>query len=174
MKRFALVAALLGVCVLALAGVATAGKVGLAKTWVHDNDNTPANTASATWTKDGLSLQKNAPTTAELAAGVQFKGLEGQTLTKLSFDVKNGTYCGAGAPRFNVDTDQGLLYFGCTYGVHTNLGNGWTRVVFDGTEPGGGAFGVIKGVDVVQDEQGQTLLRNITVNNIAVDKFPHS
>ena len=29
----------------------------------------------------------------------------------------------------------------------------------------------IKGVDVVMDEQGLTLLRNITVNGIAVDKF---
>lgn len=32
----------------------------------------------------------------------------------------------------------------------------------------------ITGVDVVQDEQGQTLLKNITVNNVAVDKLPHT
>jgi hypothetical protein len=41
----------------------------------------------------------------------------------------------------------------------------WTHVDFHGGEPGAGAFDVtIEGVDVVQDEQGETLLRNISVN----------
>jgi len=40
MKRIALVAALLAACMFVLAGVATAGKVGLAKTWVYDADTT--------------------------------------------------------------------------------------------------------------------------------------
>jgi hypothetical protein len=66
----------------------------------------------------------------------------------------------------------GTSFFGCTYGEHTNLDNGWTRVVFKGNEPGAGPFGAsINGVDVVMDEQGQTLLRNITVNGVTVDKF---
>ena len=160
------------VVALALVGTAAAGKVGLAKTWVYDPGN--LGTASATWTKDGLSLQKDAPLTANLAAGVEFKGLEGQMLTKLSFDVKG--YCGAGAPRFNVSTDAGTSFFGCTYGTHTPLADGWERVVFSGGAPGTvGAFAqVLEGVDVVMDESGRTLLRNITVNGVAVDKFPHS
>ncbi len=155
-----------------LAGIATAGKVGLAKTWVYDPDDTGL--ASATWTKDGLSLQKIAPTTANLAAGVEFKGVESKPLTQLSFDVKG--YCGAGAARFNVYTDAGTQFFGCVYGEHTDLGNGWTHVEFHGGEPGAGQFGVTitGGVDVVQDEEGQTLLRNISVNGVSVDKFPHS
>ena len=171
MRKFLPVAGLL-VLALALVGTAAAGKVGLAKTWVYDPDS--LGTASATWTKEGLSLQKNAATSANLAAGAEFKGLEGQVLTKLSFDVKG--YCGAGAPRFNVSTDAGTSFFGCTYGTHTALADGWEHVEFSGGEPGTvGEFAqAIKGVDVVMDESGQTLLRNITVNGVAVDKFPHS
>jgi hypothetical protein len=173
MKRIALVVALLGVSVLVLAGVATAGKVGQAKTWVYDPDNT--HIVSATWTKDGLSLQKNGDTSINASAGAEFKGVEAKPLSQLSFDVKTDKYCGAGAPRFNVYTNAGTQFFGCTYGTHTDLGNGWTHVEFHGGEPGAGSFGaIITGVDVVQDERGQTLLRNISVNGVAVDKFPHS
>ena len=171
MKRIALVAALLGACMFVLAGIATAGKVGLLKTWVYDPGHTGA--AVSTWTKDGLSLQKNTATADNVAAGAAMKGVEGEPLSQLSFDVKG--YCGAGAPRFNVDTEAGsTLFFGCTYGTHTDLGNGWTHVEFHGDEPGAGAFGAaIGGVDVVQDEKGQTLLRNISVNGVAVNKFPN-
>jgi hypothetical protein len=174
MKRIALVAALLGVSVMIVAGIASAGKVGQAKTWIYDPGKTEK--VSATWTKDGLSLQKNIDTSANAAAGVTFKGVEGTTLTQLSFDVKTTAYCGSGAPRFNVYTDAGTQFFGCAYGTHTDLGNGWTRVEFAGGEPGAGAFNVTitDGVEVVQDEQGSSLLRNISVNGIAVDKFPHS
>jgi hypothetical protein len=105
MKRIALVAALLAASMFVLAGVATAGKVGQAKTWVYDETPGDANTASATWTKDGLKLVKIAPSAEiPLAAGVEFKGLEGQQLTQLSFDMKTGDDCGGGAPRFNVYT----------------------------------------------------------------------
>jgi hypothetical protein len=174
MKRIALVVALLGASLLVLAGVATAGKSSLlAKTWVYDPGKTGL--ASATWTPDGLSLQKNAPTSEWLSAGATFKGLPSKSLTQLSFEVKDGTYCGAGAPRINVYTNAGTQFFGCIYGTHTPTTDGWTRVEFSGSEPGAGAFGAtISGVDVVQDEEGQTLLRNISVNNIAVDKFPHA
>jgi hypothetical protein len=171
MKRISLAAALLGAIVLAFAGIASAGKVGQMKLWVYDPGTTGQ--ASAVWTKDGLSLQKNAPTSADVAAGASFKGVEGDTLSQLSFDVKG--YCGAGAPRFNVYTANSTLFFGCTYGTHTDLGNGWTHVEFNGSEPGAGAFGAtMTGVDVVQDEQGQTQLRNISVNGVSVDKFAQS
>lgn len=175
MKRIALVAALLGASMLVLAGIATAAANGsLTKTWVYDPGHTKQ--ASSTWTKDGfLSLQKNAPTSANLSAGLMVKGVEGNTLEQLSFDVKTDKDCGAGAPRFNVYTNAGTQFFGCIYGTHTDLGNGWTHVEFQGGEPGAGNFGAtITGVDVVQDEQGQTLLKNIKVNGVVVDKFPHS
>jgi hypothetical protein len=101
------------------------------------------------------------------------KGVEGNTLSQLSFDVKG--YCGAGAPRFNVYTDAGTQFFGCTYGTHTPPAGDWTHVEFQGGEPGAGNFGsTINGVAIVLDEEGQTQLKNISVNNVIVDKFPHS
>jgi hypothetical protein len=171
MKRISLAAALLAAIVLAFAGIASAGKVGQMKLWVYDPSNIGG--AVATWTKDGLSLQKNTDTANPVAAGATFKGVEGDTLSQLSFDVKG--YCGAGAPRFDVFTADSTLFYGCTYGTHTDLGNGWTHVEFKGTEPNVPALGAtITGVEVVQDEQGKTLLRNISVNGVSVDKFSQS
>jgi hypothetical protein len=161
--------ALVAMSMLVLAGPAVAGKVGHAKLWVYDPGNT--GNAAAEWTKDGLSLQKNAATSVELAAGAEIRGVAGETLSQLSFDVKG--YCGAGAPRFNVTTESGTAFFGCSYGETEDLGDGWTRVTFSGDEIGGaGAFGsVITGVDVVMDEQGQTLLRNLSVNGMVINKY---
>jgi hypothetical protein len=171
MRKILFAAGLL-VLALALVGAASAGKVGQAKLWVYDPGN--AGRAVAEWTKNGLSLQKNAATSVELSAGAEIKGVEGETLEKLSFEV-NG-YCGAGAPRFNVYTEARTYFIGCTYGDKDDLGGGWTRVTFSGDEIGGvGAFdSVIKGIDIVQDEEGQTLLRNISVNDVVIDKFSTS
>ena len=48
-------------------------------------------------------------------------------------------------------------------------------MTFSGDEIGGiGAFGsVLNGVDLVQDEEGATVLRNISVNGVVIDKFPN-
>jgi hypothetical protein len=171
MRKFLSVAGLL-VLALALVGTASAGKVGFAKTWVYDPGNTSG--AVAEWTKEGLSLRKTAETSVEVAAGVEIKGVEGETLTQLSFEVKG--YCGAGAPRFNVYTESTTYFIGCIYGKTTNLADGWQRVTFSGDEIGGvGAFdSVMKGIDIVQDEEGATLLRNISVNDVVINKFPNS
>jgi hypothetical protein len=82
-------------------------------------------------------------------------------------------YCGAGAPRFNVYTDNGTSFLGCIHGETTDAGGGWTKVTFTGDEPfAGGAFGnPINGLAIVMDEEGQTLLRHITVDGVAVEKF---
>ncbi len=124
-----------------------------------------------------LSLQKNAATSELVAAGADISGEEGITLTSLGFDYKTGTYCGAGAPRFNVYTsDTNYYFFGCEYGTHTDLGNGWTRVTFTdsdavaaGSEPFPG-FGdtTVTDIEIVMDEQGQTVLDNIMINGIVV------
>ena len=57
-----------------------------------------------------IKLQKLGATSNCAAAGVDIiTSLEGQTLsnlTELNFDYLNGGHCGAGAPRFNVQTDQ--------------------------------------------------------------------
>jgi hypothetical protein len=64
-------------------------------------------------------MAKILPTSADAAAVATVEGVRGITLDELGFDVFDGGHCGAGAPRFNVTTVEGYVYFfGCTYGVH--------------------------------------------------------
>jgi len=154
--------AVLAVSMLVFAAAAMAGKTGTAVPWKYDPGHT--GTVVANWSKEGLSLQKNTATTTNAAAGADIKGTDGE-LTSLSFEVKNGAYCGAGAPRFNVKTTAGTTFLGCSYGAKTDLANGWSSVVFDADEiAAAGTVGAIIDANIVMDEQGQTLLRNISVN----------
>lgn len=162
--------AIVAVAMLVFAGAAMAGKVGHAKPFVYDPSDTGGGVAA--WTKDGLSLQKNVATNVEVAAGAELKFVAGEKLEQLSFEVKG--YCNP-APRFNVYTaDTGAppyFAFGCIHGNKELLADGWTRVTFTGDELGvaAGAFGsTMTGVDIVLDEQGQTLLRNISVNGVVI------
>lgn len=159
--------AVLAVAMLVFAGAAMAGKTGHAVPWKYDPGKT--GTVVAHWTNEGLSLQKNTATSTNAAAGADIKGVEGDELTSLSFEVKNGAYCGAGAPRFNVYTDAGTSFLGCSYGDRAAAGEGWTKVTFTGDELGTSGR-AITGADVVMDEQGQTLLRNISVNGASISK----
>jgi hypothetical protein len=64
-------------------------------------------------------MAKILPTSADAAAVATVEGVRGLTLDELGFDVFDGGHCGAGAPRFNVTTVDGFVYFfGCAYGVH--------------------------------------------------------
>ena len=81
----------------------------------------------------GLLLSKNGPTPDCSSAGATIKGLRRQTtLTELGFDYRNGTHCGAGAPRFNITSTLGFTYFaGCAAGTKTPAPQDpleWTRV----------------------------------------------
>jgi hypothetical protein len=83
----------------------------------------------------GLLLSKNGPTADCSSAGVTIRGLgRGMTLTELGFDYRNGTHCGAGAPRFNITSTEGFTYFaGCATGTKTPASQDpveWTRVRF--------------------------------------------
>ena len=65
-------------------------------------------------------MSKILPTSADAAAVARVEGVAGITLDELGFDVFDGGHCGAGAPRFNVTTMDGDVYFfGCIYGTHT-------------------------------------------------------
>ena len=85
-----------------------------------------------------IQLQKLGATTNCAAAGVDIiSPLEGgplSALTELNFDYQDGGHCGAGAPRFNVQTDQGTAFLGCAGGTQTSAGDGWTHVVFSGAQ----------------------------------------
>lgn len=162
--------AVLAIAMLVSAGAAMAAKTGQAKPWVYNPDKI-ANAAVSTWTKDGLRLEKNVATEVWAAAGADIKGVAGETLNNISFEVKG--YCGAGAPRFNVYDDANTLrYLGCAHGTKTAIDADWTRVVFSGVEAGGeGALGkVLSSLEIAMDEQGQTTLRNISVNGVTITK----
>lgn len=139
--------------------------------------------AVAEWSTDQtppvLTLTKDAPTPAYLVAGATVNGFAGDPLFELGFDVRG--YCNNGAPRFNVYVGDQTDFFGCAFGTHTDLGDGWTHVEFGGCHPGDGSNGalcwdeetatplkIIDGIELIQDESGTTALRNITVNDILI------
>jgi hypothetical protein len=116
-----------------------------------------------------LRLEKNAPTTECTAAGAIIDGAEGQpAFVTYGFDYKTGTYCGAGAPRFNLVASDGFHFVGgCANGTASpGPEAGWTSVTFN---PATQAFppitpgATIVSLSLIQDEQGQALLDNIRV-----------
>lgn len=95
--------------------------------------DTLATSPSKTDPHRGVLLSKNGPTADCSSAGVTIRGLaRGSTLTELGFDYRNGTHCGAGAPRFNIISTEGFTYFaGCAAGTKTPAPQDpleWTRV----------------------------------------------
>ena len=98
--------------------------------------NTPSNDPH-----NGLLLSKNGPTPDCSAAGAVIKGAEGILVTTtfaLGFDYRNGGHCGAGAPRFNIVTDDSVFHFGggCANGTPSAAPQDpvqWTRVRIAGS-----------------------------------------
>jgi hypothetical protein len=70
---------------------------------------------------EGLLLAKTGPTDNNAAAIAQLKKVRGLTLTELGFDIRKmgtstdprGSHCGAGAPRWNVQTTTNFYFIGC-------------------------------------------------------------
>src|SRR5438445_8072167 len=64
---------------------------------------------------EGLLLAKTGPTANVASAFAELKEVKGLTLTELGYDLRKptgasdprGSHCGAGAPRFNVETKDG-------------------------------------------------------------------
>ena len=140
----------------------------------------------------GLLLSKNGPTADCSSAGARIRGFRESTLTELGFDYRNGTHCGAGAPRFNITSTLGFTYFaGCLHGTKTPAPQDpleWTRVRFTTTAqifpadplappfvfgPGGTQVRSLsilydEGTDTATDEDprgvGLSVLDNIDVN----------
>jgi hypothetical protein len=67
---------------------------------------------------------------------------------------------------------RAAFYLGCDNGDKTPLADGWTKVTFSGDEAGGiGSIGsIMKSLEITQDEQGKTTLRNITVTGLTITK----
>lgn len=172
---------------------ATSGTKFQVKPWVYDPDSTRASVAmwktkvglkDAGKSNHGLYLTKNATTPTLVASGatVNYTG----TLDSLGFDYWEDGWCGAGAPRFNVYTEDGTYYFlGCTYGTHipSTENSDWMRVEFNNADaqqvgatswPGFGNVEVT-GLDIVFDEgtdvgPGEAIIDNIQINGVYAGK----
>ena len=118
----------------------------------------------------GLLLAKTGPTSNVASAVAQIGGVRGKKLTELGYDIRKpggasdprGSHCGAGAPRFNVVTADGSLYFlGCNSppADDAEVGDGWIRLRWGGSSPLN-AFSASSGALV--DIQGMTL-KSITI-----------
>jgi hypothetical protein len=142
----------------------------------------------------GLLLAKTGPTANVASAVAQIGGVRGKTLTELGYDIRKpggasdprGSHCGAGAPRFNVVTSDGSLYFlGCNSPAAdvATVGDGWIRLRWGGSSPlmafpasGGGPVDINgmtvesitivfdEGQDAGPDQFGLAVLDNIDVN----------
>src|SRR2546421_8335272 len=136
-----------------------------------DKDGCPANdvpgTANAALVAGTLTLSKlcgeadAAKCTADdLSSGATVKGLT--TLTAASWDLAEGSYCGAGAPRLNVVTsDSKIHFFGCSAnrtGDHVDLK---LDAAGDGSGNGGIVGKTVTSIDIVQDETGTAVLMNL-------------
>jgi hypothetical protein len=175
----------------ALSGTALGASTQLkAQPWTYDPEHTgiikAAWVANAGVQGHGLFLQKNGTTATNAAGGATIDGASG-VITELGLDYRNDGHCGAGAPRFNVNTTAGTYYFfGCAYGVHTPVTGttDWTRVRFGNADafPANGVtawpgFGtaVVTSIDVVFDEGtdvgvGYAWLDNLDVNGTLIGK----
>jgi len=132
----------------------------------------------------GLLLSKTGPTNNFAAAQVQLNGIKkGTTLTELGFDIRGGSHCSAGAPRFEVVTDQGNDWnIGCSTGTKTTSSTEWSRMRWsstNGTLVGydasngyayGAVTGTVKSISIIMDEGqdadpiGLAVLDNVDVN----------
>src|SRR5438105_3738132 len=141
---------------------------------------------------EGLLLVKTGPTTNDAAAGADLKGVKGITLTELGYDIRAGTHCGAGAPRFNVVTSGGILHFlGCASPPPivpalppSVLSPSWQRLRWGPAElllafPPITPTDVVTSISIVFDEgqdtpfaSGLALLDNIDVNGTLVGRGP--
>lgn len=145
---------------------------------------------------DGLLLVKTGPTNNFASAEASLKKVKGITLNELGYDIRkfggiaspNGSHCGAGAPRFDVQTSDGFFFVGCSSPPPTESASGpWDRLRWGagGTVVGfmAGAVcppvcgpvpitGTVQRIDIVFDEGtdtgtdffGAAILDNIDVN----------
>jgi hypothetical protein len=136
------------------------------------NSQDPSDVPAKNDRHEGLLLNKNGASPVCSAAGATVTGIKRiavSTSTELGYDFRNGTHCGAGAPRFNVvarlgGTDSFHFIGACANGAQTPAPQDpaqWTRVRFNVTNPGQ-AFPVIpdgaeiRSITIIYDEGTDT------------------
>jgi|ERR1051326_2292805 hypothetical protein len=122
----------------------------------------------------GLYLAKDGPATTNAAAFAVIDGVAGIKLTELGYDVKDGSHCSGGAPRFNVTASDGFHFVGaCTNGTPTGFpAPGWTRFRFSNAQafPPIDPNATINSITVLFDEEGSAVIDNIDVNGTLMGK----
>jgi hypothetical protein len=153
----------------------------------NETDLPNAAVVEASWHKDagiheghGLILGKIVPTSEFAAAVANVTNVAGKTILELGFSVRTDAYCGAGAPRFNLYTEENgpaPYFFGCNSSGATNMETVDTFIDSEGIEwevkratlDDAGALGeTIDAIELVHDEQGVSVVDDITVNNKVV------
>jgi hypothetical protein len=200
MKRLAIIAAvvaLLGVT-LASASVGTAGVPPnpIAVPAIFDPGNT--GTVASAWVihlgvtdprdtgdvdRFGLLLSKNTSTSANSAAFANIKNVQGMPINEIGFDIRNGGHCGAGAPRFNLVTNDNVFHFvgGCSAGASTpnTPEAGWSRIrinpatsVFPPLTPTDTikslSIAFDEGTDTGPDFSGLAIIDNVDINGFLI------
>jgi hypothetical protein len=128
-----------------------------------------------------LVLTKSVDTTDCSSAFARVRGVSGLPALTLGFDYREDSYCGAGSARFNVLASDGFHFVGgCANGTPVPAGTDrrgadWLRVTFDLTDPTVAFPAVAPGatlvsVSILQDEQGTSILDNISVNGKRIGK----
>jgi hypothetical protein len=145
----------------------------------------------------GLLLAKTGPTATNASAFAVIRGISGP-VTELGYDLRKptsaaspmGSHCGAGAPRFNVETRTAFYFIGCNSppAVQTAAGLGWIRLRWGGSAPlvgfntTTGTFttvtGDVKSISILFDEGqdtgpdffGLAVIDNIDVNGTLVGR----
>jgi hypothetical protein len=194
MSRLKLLALVAGVFVMFSSTAMAAGIK--AKPGVYDPDNTGIITSR--WiTRVGLPdsgksnhailLEKDGATATNAAAYVVIDGVEGMPVVEFGYDIRNGSHCGAGAPRFNLEATDGFHFLGgcanATLAPAPDDPTNWTRVRIDPFSPTQAFPPVTPGATIVSltilfDEgtdtplpgAGSALIDNIDVNGTLIGK----
>ena len=169
-------------------GCPTNGKISLDGTTTTPYQDTGCPTGDTTDSRNqGLLLAKTGPTGNVASAVAEVSGVQGMILTELGYDVRKpgsaaadprGSHCGAGAPRFNVVTQEGVTHFvGCNSPLAnvTAASAGWLRLRWTSAQllaAGIATNAQVKSITIVFDEGqdtgpdnfGLAVLDNIDVN----------
>jgi hypothetical protein len=131
----------------------------------------------------GLLLVKSGFTGTFASATASFQNENGIELTELGYDHRDGTHCGAGAPRFNVrlKDDPTIYFIGCSSPAPSSsvpAGTGFTRKTWDAAKLA--TLGILPGnkvdrISIVFDEaqdsgEGLAIIDNININGTLVGK----
>jgi hypothetical protein len=139
---------------------------------------------------EGLLLVKTGPTGNVAAGGADLKDVKGITLTELGYDLRKGSHCGAGAPRFDIDTTDGFFFVGCSSPPpdSTTPGDGFDRLRWGVGGPLTGfnrdtntfepVTGTVNSIQIVFDEgtdqgTGEAIIDNVDVNGTLVGEGDH-